>query len=219
MTRQGRGAAQVVLAGCLWGFNGLFVSALTERGVTPLGVALLRFGLAGVLLVPAVWRAGRVAGQGLLRAITPRQLLVCCAMGSLTNGLACAASCVSTVELGMTEATVLEYTAPVFGCAIARLLYGERLCARKLAACALNFLGVVLVVGLVGPGSQGFASVRGVAFGLANALLYALAAPLGRLVADECHPLAIVFWQMAAAALVAASVGAAAPSSYRPPAM
>lgn len=202
MSSQVTGYLLVALAGVLWGFNGLFVSALEGWGLGAAGVACARFAAATALMAPMlVWQGVRQRRN--LFAVTPRQFGLCAAIGLLTNALAFSASCVATAELGVTCAAVLLYTAPVFGCVLARLLYAERMTVQKVAACALNFAGVVLVVSggdlssLVGGGL----SPVGLVAGLANGVLYSLAAPLNKaLAATACPGPSIVFWSLATAA-------------------
>lgn len=217
MSKQGKGYALVMLAGALWGLNGLFINTLGSYGLAPLLISLARYGCATVLLTPLLLARGMHAHENLF-AIKPQYLALCCAIGVLTNTVAFSAGCVATKELGMTSAAVLLYTAPVYGCVLARVLYHERMTAQKLFACLLNFAGVVMVVsgGDIQIFIGGGLSLLGVAAGLINALLYALVAPLNKPMADKCSPFTVVFWSLASAAISGVVLSLATGTSLAP---
>lgn len=218
MSQQAKGYVLVALAGTLWGFNGLFVSRLAQWGLSALGVAFVRYACAtALMLVLLVWW-GRRVGQNLF-VLDMRDLVLCVAIGALTNALAFSANCVATTELGMTSAAVLLYTAPVFGCLWARLLYREHMTPQKSLACILNFLGVVGVVsgGDLSVLREGSLSTMGILAGLSNALLYSLAAPLNKPLAERgCPNVSIVFWSLASAAASAGLLCAVTHTSLAP---
>lgn len=217
MSKQGRGYALVMLAGTLWGLNGLFVNALGSFGLEPLLISLARYGCATVLLMPLLLAKGLRTSENLF-AIRPQHLALCCTIGVLTNTVAFSAGCVATRELGMTSAAVLLYTAPVYGCVLARVLYHERMTAQKLLACLLNFAGVVMVVsgGDVLALARGGMSLQGIAAGLIHALLFALVAPLNKPMADKCSPFTVVFWSLASATLSGVVLSLATGTSLAP---
>ena len=217
MSKQGKGYALIMLAGALWGVNGLFVNALGSLGLVPLLISLMRYGCATILLAPLLIVGSMRRGENLF-AIQPVHLGLCGAIGALTNTVAFSAGCVATQELGMTSSAGLLYTAPVYGCALARVLYQERMTAQKLLACSLNFAGVVLVVsgGDLAALAQGGMSLRGIVAGLINALLFALAAPLNKPMADRCSPFTIVFWSLASATVSGVVLALATGTSLAP---
>lgn len=217
MSGQLKGYVLVVTAGIIWGFNGLFVSALGALGLEPIAIAFTRYAFAALLMVPLLALRGRSSERNLF-AVTGGQMGLCAVIGTLCNAVAFAANCVSMEEVGVSSATVLLYTAPVFGCLLARALYKERVTIQKLAAFALNLAGVVLVVtgGGLGVITQGSLSLLGIGTGLLNALLFALAAPLNKPIAKKCSPFTVVFWSMGWAALASGLLCMPMGASLRP---
>lgn len=70
-------------------------------------------------------------------------------------------------------ATLCYYMAPVLVILASPVLFGERLGARKIACVIAASAGMALVSGVLEAGFTGLAELRGVAFGLGAAVLYA----------------------------------------------
>ncbi|NLL76321.1 MAG: EamA family transporter [Clostridiales bacterium] len=70
-------------------------------------------------------------------------------------------------------ATLCYYLAPVFVIAVSPLFLKEKLTAVKVGCITVSLLGMVLVVDIFGVGQRTGAGLKGVAFGIMAALLYA----------------------------------------------
>ncbi len=110
-----------------------------------------------------------------------------------TAGLYCVYLALAGLPLAV--ATVLQYLHPTFTALLAWPLLGERLSGRVLLAAGLGWLGVALLTdpALLG-GAQGSLPDLPVLFGLAGALLSALAYVSVRALGRSEHPLVIVFY-------------------------
>lgn len=191
MNQRVQGILLLAGAGVLWGFNGLYVQVLAQVGLGPLSIVFLRYLCAITMLAPAISAASAHAGRNVL-ALRPEHLACCVGLGLVSNALGGVLSAYAIAEVGVSVATVLLYTAPVFGCLLSWRLFGERLSENKLLAIVCNFAGVVLVV--AGGGLVGAVSGMGLAAGLGYGLTYALTAVFSRPIAGKCHPLAVVYY-------------------------
>ena len=94
--------------------------------------------------------------------------------------------------LPLADATTLSFTAPIFATLLSFLILKEAVGARRWAAVAVGFIGVVIVMR---PGAGDHAvPVEGIAFGLVAALLTAGVTITLRQLRDTEHVAAIVFW-------------------------
>ena len=142
------GYVLVLAAGVLWGTIGLFVNGLAALDVGPAGVSALRMGAGAMVMLPVMLALGvRDHGDPLaLLRLNPRQALVCAVMGVFCLSLSNTLYYVAMGAVGMSTASVLLYTSPVFACLLGRLFLGESVTRPKLAALALNVGGCVLAV-------------------------------------------------------------------------
>jgi drug/metabolite transporter (DMT)-like permease len=100
------------------------------------------------------------------------------------------------VHLPLAEATVLQYTNPVFTALLAVPVLGERLRRRHLASVALSLAGVVLVArpATLFGGAGAALPALPVAVALLGAALSAAAYVTVRKAGGSEHPLVVVFW-------------------------
>ena len=210
VTMQGnRGYLMVLMAALMWGSIGIFVNELSAAGVTSVSIAALRLLAGAVIMVPVlIWRGAARAGGSPLRLfrISPRSLFLCALVGVI--GLACS-NCAyyeSIKYVGMSTASVLLYTSPVFGCVLGRILYSERIEANKLAAVVLNIAGCVLTATDGDVGSLAF-NVYGIALGVLGGFTGALLAVFTKMATERVDPLAVTFFGFLFGGLV---MGAAA---------
>lgn len=201
----GMGYAMVLIAALMWGSIGIFVKGISGAGVGSQTMAGARLLAGAVMLAPAlVFMGCRGVGVApgadgakpgpltLFRA--DARSLACCALVGIP-GLAISSTCYYECmnEVGMSTASVLLYTSPVFGCILGRLLYREGITANKLVAIALNIVGCVLAV--TDGDLAGFRfSVYGVASGVLAGFLGATLAVFSRMATARMHPLAVTFW-------------------------
>jgi len=164
-------------------------------------VTFLRFAFGAMAIAVAVaWTRPRVPTWETLRINAVRGLLV------VATGLA---FFTALSRLPLAEATALTFLAPSFMALFAAIFLRERPAARSLAALAIGFSGMLVIVF----GQGGFASgvtldPIGVAAGLAAAVFYALAMVLVRARAAIDGVVTIVALQHLVPALVLAGPAA-----------
>ncbi len=149
-------------------------------GTVPLGVLLLaRFGLQALILAPAV----HVLGPGL--AMSPRVLRLT-ALRTLIHLGATAAMFTALRFLPLAETVAIAFVMPFIMLLLGRYVLDEEVGPRRLAACAVGFVGTLMVV------QPSFAAVGapallplGVAFGFAFFML------ITRQIAKETDPVAL----------------------------
>ena len=198
------GYAMVLVAALMWGSIGVFVNGLSALGISTVSMAAFRLLAGAVLMMPILAVMGlcrRTDADG--NSCNPSPLayfrvdsraLVPCALVGIV-GLACANLFYyeSMGEVGMSTASVLLYTSPVFGCVLGRALYQERVQANKIAAICLNISGCVLAVTSGDFGAFAF-SPYGVAMGVLAGFLGALLAVFSKMATARTHPLTVTFY-------------------------
>lgn len=210
-----KGYAMVLVAALMWGSIGIFVNALTGLGLSSVSIAALRLLVGAVILVPVLMLMG-VRGQhmpdglpsgawALFRA-TPRSLFASALVGIAGLAFANLSYYVSMGEVGMSTASVLLYTSPVFGVAFGRLLYGEAITRAKVLSVLLNIVGCVLAVTNGDIGGMGF-SALGVAAGVLAGFLGALLAVFSKIATERMHPLAVTFYGFVFGGVFMAAIG------------
>jgi drug/metabolite transporter (DMT)-like permease len=134
-----RGAAwRLVVSSALFAFMAVLTKLVTRHVPGP-EAALVRFA-TGVVVTGALWAAGRVD-------LRPRRWGWLVARG-VFGGAAVVAYFSAMQRIPVGEATLLNYTQPVFTMLGAWLLLGERPPRRALLALPLTLVGVALIVGL-----------------------------------------------------------------------
>lgn len=202
IVKASRGYAMVLVAALMWGSIGIFVKNLTALGLTSASIAALRLLMGALLLIPVLMfigaRAqcapgGRPSGPLALFRADCRSLVSCAFVGIV--GLACANFLyyLSMGEVGMSTASVLLYTSPVFGVALGRLLYAEPVSANKAMAVVVNIVGCVLAVTNGDLSGLGFSPV-GVGCGVLAGFMGALLAVFSKSATERMHPLAVTFY-------------------------
>lgn len=197
-----KGYAMVLIAALTWGCIGIFVNDLTALGLGSASIAALRLLFGAAMLAPVLAVMG-ARGSGVpvgerpsARALfhVPLSSLVPCALVGIV-GLAFAnlGYYISMGEVGMSTASVLLYTMPVFGVALGRLLYREPVTSSKLASIAINVIGCVLAVTNGDFSTMGF-SALGIIAGVAAGFMGALLAVFSKVATKRVHPLAVTFY-------------------------
>lgn len=201
MKRSNLGYVLVLIAALMWGTIGIYVNGISAMGISSQSMAAFRLLVGALILAPVLAFMGCRPGEesaaapgplALFKA-SPKELIPCALVGII--GLATANTlyyeCMR--EVGMSTASVLLYTSPVFGCILGRMLYKERITSVKLVAIACNILGCVLAV-TNGDLSGFHFSAWGVASGVIAGLCGALLAVFSRMATKTLHPLAVTFW-------------------------
>lgn len=96
-------------------------------------------------------------------------------------------------------ATLCYYLQPTLLILVSPIFFKEKLTGRKMFYALIAFLGMVLVSGVLGGGDTG--SLRGVAFGLAAAVLYTMAVVINKITL-EVDPYEKTIIQLASAGIV-----------------
>ncbi len=152
---------------------------------------------------------GSTVAQGPLALFkaSPKELVPCALVGIV--GLAAANTCYYECmgEVGMSTASVLLYTSPVFGVMLGRVLYREDVTPNKLVAIVFNIVGCVLAV-TNGDLSGFHFSVWGVTSGVIAGLCGASLAVFSRIATKTVHPLAVTFWGLVFGGAVMAAIAA-----------
>mgnify|MGYP000382295786 CR=1 FL=1 len=152
-------------------------------------------------------REGKASGPLALFKASPKELVPCALLGII--GLATANTlyyeCMG--EVGMSTASVLLYTSPVFGVMLGRVLYREDVTPNKLVAIAFNIGGCVLAV-TNGDLSGFHFSVWGVTSGVIAGFCGASLAVFSRIATKTVHPLAVTFWGLVFGGAVMAAIAA-----------
>lgn len=210
MKRSNLGYVLVLIAALMWGTIGIFVNGISALGVSSQSMAAFRLLSGAILMAPVLAfmgcqggaREGKASGpMALLKAsgpmalfkASPKELVPCALVGIV--GLAIANTCYYECmgEVGMSTASVLLYTSPVFGVALGRVLYREDVTPNKLVAILFNIVGCVLAV-TSGDLSGFHFSAWGVTSGVIAGLCGALLAVFSRMATKTLHPLAVTFW-------------------------
>ena len=215
MKRSNLGYVLVLIAALMWGTIGIFVNGISALGVSSQSMAAFRLLSGAVLMAPVLAfigcqggaREGKATGPMALFKASPKELLPCALVGII--GLATANTlyyeCMR--EVGMSTASVLLYTSPVFGVLLGRILYREGVTPNKLVAIVFNIVGCVLAV-TNGDLSGFHFSVWGVASGVIAGLCGALLAVFSRMATKTVHPLAVTFWGFVFGGAVMAAITA-----------
>jgi drug/metabolite transporter (DMT)-like permease len=181
------GYVLVLIAALMWGSIGIFVNGISAMGVSSQSMAAFRLLSGAVLMAPVLAfmgcqggaREGKVSGPLTLFKASPKELVPCALLGII--GLATANTlyyeCMG--EVGMSTASVLLYTSPVFGVMLGRVLYREDVTPNKLVAIVFNIGGCVLAV------------TNGLVFG--GAVMAAIAAPWPDVAAAMSPQLLLLF--------------------------
>ena len=172
---------------------GAFWFSLMSLGVKLAGQRLpsmqIVFVRAAITLGLSYWLVRR-AGLA-LPGNRPRMLLVRGLFGSVA--LIC--FYFSLVHLPLADATVIQYTNPVFTAVLAVWILGERMPPVAVALVAASLVGVLMVArpGFLGGGAEAIEPLH-VAIALVGAVGSAAAYVTVRLLRDTDHPLVVVFY-------------------------
>lgn len=209
------GYVMVFAAACMWGSIGIFVKAISAMGVLSQSMAALRLLFGALLLVPVLLGrglrgsaaghagtgTGTLAGFRLSRkAIVPTILL-----GAVGLALSNFLYYESMRSVGISTASVLLYTSPIFAVVLGRILYREEVRMQKLLAVGVNVVGCVLTV--TGGDLSTFSfSWYGVTTGVVAGLGGALLAIFSRMASVDDDPLTVTFWAFVAGVMFMGAV-------------
>ncbi len=167
-------SACVILAGCLWGFMGLFRRYLGAAGMSTAGVIIVRSGICALLF-----------GVGLLiknpAALKVKLKDIWCFFGTGILSLLLLSYCYfnAMTLMSLSAAAILMYTAPCFVIIISTFVFKEKLTGKKIAALLMAFGGCCFVCGL--GSSDTHMTTAGILYGLGSGIGYSLYSIFGKL--------------------------------------
>lgn len=199
------GLLLVLASGITFGTLPIFVRYAYADGATPVTVLVLRFALAGALLLALTLLQRRTLP-------TPRRLLGLIALGGLGYGGQSFCYFTALTLAPVSLVTMLLYTFPAMVVGLSVAMRIERVDLRRSAALVLALGGIALTVGLGGGGRP-----IGVLYGLLAAVIYSVYIVMGfRLMAsgDPVPALAVLMLSAAAVyGVIAALSGYQGPAS------
>lgn len=149
-------------------------------GTIPLGqLLLIRFAAQALLLLPIMWWPGRsiVVTQRVLRLTIIRTVLHIVGIGALFTALR---------YLPLADALAIAFVMPFIMLLLGRMVLKEEVGPRRLIACAVGFIGTLLVI------QPSFAEVGAPALlPLVVALVFALFMLITRQIAKEVDPISL----------------------------
>lgn len=184
----------ITSAAILWGTMSIFVSKLTEFGLSSMQIVFVRALTASIMLAAYLLAKNRSLFKIRLRDCP---IFIGTGIISFTFFSYCYFTAMHMCSVSI--AAVLLYTAPAFVMLMSALLFKERLTAVKLVSVILTVVGCVLVSGAFGADTQ--LSPVGILFGLGAGFGYALYSIFGRYGIDKYHTLTVTFYTFVFAAI------------------
>jgi drug/metabolite transporter (DMT)-like permease len=130
-----------ILAGIMFGSSGIFVRTLTYNGINQTTLLFLRFSIAVIPILMAIFLTDR---KLLKISLSDLPLFLVCAICIIGLNL-CYNESMNTVPLSL--AAVLLSLAPIYVLIIAYLLFGEKITSKKLICMGLALFGCILMTG------------------------------------------------------------------------
>lgn len=168
-----RGMILILLAGILWGCMGLFVRPLDSKGLSSLDLVAVRSLLTTVFMGIFIL----VRSPSLFK-IKLKDLW--CFLGTGIVSIVFFNICYfyEITITSLSVAAILLYTSPAFVMVISAVLFKEKLTLRKVVSLTILFIGLILVTGVLGGGSD--LTTAAIFIGLGAGLGYALYSIFGR---------------------------------------
>lgn len=188
MNRELRGSIYIALAGISWSTTGIFAKNLMESGLTSIEVSFIRLFLGAFFFFVYF-----IFGNTHLFKIDKRGLILTFFMGVITQGIFNLVFFSSVDLIGVINATVLLYLAPLFLTIFSVSIFKEKLTVLKSAGVLLSITGSVLA--LTGAVFD-FAtlSIIGVGYGVMAGLGYALVSVFGKFGLQKYHAKTLIFY-------------------------
>lgn len=167
---------KIFITGCLWGTIGLFVKLMESQGSSSSYTSFLRllFGSVLVALLALIFDGPKAFRIG------PKTLISCILMGIVCQGLFNILYSSSISMNGMSVASVLMYTAPVFTSIMCMIFFKEKLTALKWFALLVNVAGCALTATGGNFSAEAIAPI-GILLGIGSGLTYAMTPIFGKL--------------------------------------
>lgn len=180
-------AAPVFVTGAaiLWGILVIFIKNLSVAGLASMEIVTLRvYGAALVLVI------GLLLYNKKLLKIKLKDAW--CFVGTGVVSIVFFSYCYfkNVTVSSVAVSSILMYTSPIWVTLFARVVFGEKIGRKKLAALVMAFLGCVLVSGITG--GVGRVSMEGLLLGLGSGIGYGLYSIFGRIALEKgYHPMTV----------------------------
>ncbi len=132
-----------ILAGFMFGSSGVFVRTLTQNGIDSTTLLFLRFSIAILPILIAIFLTDKDLFKIDLNDIP---LFLVCAMCIVGLNI-CYNESMNTVPLSL--AAVLLSLAPIYVLVLAYIFFGEKITSKKLVCMALAIFGCILMTGVL----------------------------------------------------------------------
>ena len=184
-----RGDLAVMAAAVLWGAMGVAVVRLRAAGLDVLSISALRAGLGFLFAFAALMPSlGKTAYWKTLLQLRSRDVLVF-AVAGLSGVVGIPLLYFAAIQqAGVGLAALLFYTKPLFVAPLAAVVLGEPVSKRMVAALAVGFAGVALLVPGANPMSAQSPAWAGFAAGIGAGLAGAIFAICNRFSAQRYPP-------------------------------
>ena len=153
-------------AGIMFGSSGIFVRTLTQNGIDPTTLLFLRFSIAIIPILLAIFLTDRELFK-IDKSDIP--LFIACAICIIGLNL-CYNESMNTIPLSL--AAVLLSLAPIYVIIIAYIAFGEKITSKKVICMLLAIFGCVLMTGVL-ENSMMNISLFGIACGIGAGLFWA----------------------------------------------
>jgi len=205
------GYLEIAIAGVIWALTGPLIRFLKADGFTSwdvvLGRAFLSVTFLGMWLIWKHARSKRMkeedsASSQESAGYLPQGLPTFIILGFIGVVVSQSSYFYALTQVSVAVAVTLNYTAPFFVLVLSYLLYREPITKSKGIALIGALLGVALVSGFVGRGSDSVqGSFLGVLAGLVSGFAYGLQTVVYKSVGRKYGPIQLNFWMMLTGAL------------------
>ncbi|MBR3639982.1 MAG: serine hydrolase [Clostridia bacterium] len=183
---------KIFVTGCLWGTIGLFVKLMEEQGSSPSYTSFLRLFFGSLFLAVLTL----IADGPKAFAIGRKTLISCLLLGVVCQGTFNILYSTSVSVNGVSVASVLLYTAPIFTSIASLLLFREKLNYLKWIALPVNVIGCALTATGGNFSAAAFAPI-GVLVGVGAGFTYAMTAVFGRIaMREKSSPFAVATYNL-----------------------
>ncbi|MCQ2604875.1 MAG: DMT family transporter [Spirochaetia bacterium] len=179
--------AEVISAGVLWGLFSLFVKGLNCQNISPIQILFIKVSFSTIIMFILIMSMERKCLK-----IHFRDLWMFIGTGVISMTFHSLCYYRMILEVGVSVAVILLYTAPFFVIILSAIFFREKITAVKSIALVLTFGGCIMVSGL---GSSTHAiGLRNLIIGLSAGLGYALYSIFSRTAVRKYHPMTITFY-------------------------
>lgn len=188
MNQTTKGLINIALAGICWSTTGVLAQKLLNKGFVSTEVAFIRLFLGAMIFL--LYFLAKDRSRFMLNR---KGLLLTLIMGIVTQGLFNLSFFRSVSLIGVINATILLYLAPIFITIFSALFYKEHIHSNKKIGVFLSIIGSILAL-TGGIFDYSTLSAAGVAFGLYAALGYSLVSIFSKAGLDKYNATTMIFY-------------------------